>query len=222
MIVFAKAKKEEIQDEVIGKYNLLEIPVEIEELWLSMNLSLCKKTMKSSLNTWNTELIRKCWEYLSNKQISVSTNWWDIVELNKYALSVIVSDLALSSFDCWSDVFLVDVVTPKDQLNKFKKDNKDIVSEMKELKKVKAKPKTREVTLEDVMNTLNEIKQQRVVNAQVRDRWNITTQLNTPLVDNSDWQKNLTLNDILDLEEQKAAAATNSWDWKYKRATLTF
>lgn len=161
MQVFTKAKKEEVEDEVLWKYNLLEIPLEIKDLWITLNFSLCKKNIKDSLNTWNIELMKRCTEYLDSKKIFVMV-WDEQVPLNKYSLSLLVSDLCFSAFDCDKDVFLVDVQLPEEKLNKFKSENKEFIKELKTLqweksKKTDKKFNASSVSLDDILRAINGI-----------------------------------------------------------------
>ena len=175
MLLFSKARKIVVENEVLGKYNMLEIPLEINELGININLFLSKATIDDPLSTWNTELIKNCAEYISNKQIILKV--WDLEEpLDKFALSKIVSDLSMSSFDCGKDVFKYEVVSPDWRVKNFKKANKESLKEIENLIKAKNTIKSsdkKETTLDDILNAIKNIK------VEVVSWWSVTQTTNT-------------------------------------------
>ncbi len=166
MLLFSKAKKIVVENEVLGKYNMLEIPLEINELGININLYLSKASIDDPLSTWNTELIKNCAEYISNKQVILKA--WEFEEpLDKFALAKIVSDLSISSFDCGKDVFKYEVVTPDWRVKNFKKTNKEELKEIETLLKAKHSLKNtekKETTLDDILHAIKNIKVEVISN----------------------------------------------------------
>ncbi len=161
MQLFVKSSKRTVGNDVSGKYNLIDIPIDIQDLWMKINLSLAKEDIEDPLNTRNNALIEKCIEYLSNKKMFIRA-WDKEFELDRWALSYLISDIALSAFDCWKNVWKVDIDMPKEYLWQFKKENKEVLDKIKDierLKKVKQEKTISEVTNKDILDKLDTIEQ---------------------------------------------------------------
>ena len=159
MQLFVKSSKRTVGNDVSGKYNLIDIPIDIQDLWMKINLSLAKEDIEDPLNTRNNALIEKCIEYLSNKKMFIRA-WDQEFELDRWALSYLISDIALSAFDCWKNVWKVDIDMPKEYLWQFKKDNKEVLDKIKDierLKRVKQEKTISEVSNKDILDKLNSI-----------------------------------------------------------------
>lgn len=161
MQLFVWSNKRTVGNDVSWRYNLIDIPIDIKEIWMKINLSLAKEDIEDPLNTWNTVLIEKCIDYLSNKKMFVRV-WAEEFELDRWALAYLVSDLALSAFDCWKNVWRVNVDMPKEYLWQFKKDNKEVLDKINDIEKKKKevikKPKEEnEITLKDVYDLVKNI-----------------------------------------------------------------
>ena len=167
MQLFVWSNKRTVGNDVSWRYNLIEIPIDIKDIWMKITLSLAKEDIEDPLNTWNTVLIEKCIDYLSNKKMFIRV-WSEEFELDRWALSYLVSDLALSAFDCWKNVWRVNVDMPKEYLWQFKKDNKEVLDKINDIEKKKRevikKPKEEnEVTLKDIYDLIKNMKTSTVI-----------------------------------------------------------
>lgn len=167
MQLFVWSNKRTVGNDVSWRYNLIEIPIDIKDIWMKITLSLAKEDIEDPLNTWNTVLIEKCIDYLSNKKMFIRV-WSEEFELDRWALAYLVSDLALSAFDCWKNVWRVNVDMPKEYLWQFKKDNKEVLDKINDIEKKKRevikKPKEEnEVTLKDIYDLIKNMKTSTVI-----------------------------------------------------------
>lgn len=161
--IFAPAKKRTVGNDITWRYYLIEVPIDIQSLWLSINISLAKENIDDPLTTWNTTVVEKCIEFLKDKRLFLEV-WWQKLELDRWGLSEIVADIATDAFACDKNVFKVDILTPEENLWKFTKENKDKIEELNSKKRlVNAKQlqvvDTPTITMKDVINSIKWIEE---------------------------------------------------------------
>jgi len=153
MLIPARVKKIIKDDILVWKYNMFDIEMNINEIWIDLKLNLAKYDISDSADAFNIELFWWCAEFCEWKTILM--NWIDV---DSKTLALIVSNLFIDalvkSSEKWAP-FKVDVSLPKDKKKAFE----DELKEYQKWKKQLAKDKENiiEINAKTIMESLDRI-----------------------------------------------------------------
>jgi len=180
MFKSAKVYKTKNESEIGLSFNQINIPIILDELGIELDISLYKENVNSLWDIFNTKLIVECEKFLQHTDINVVQNG-EVKPLNKFSLALLATEFVFWAFqtatDEWKPTLKVDIISPKEWLDKFKRENKEYIRELQKLKKwLSSRKEEKRITLEDVINKIDtliskkeivykseEVKQQQVV-----------------------------------------------------------
>lgn len=185
--LFTKANVIRKEDKLLWAYNMFEIPVNVDEVWLKMTVQLNKETIDDSADLWYSELTGVADEYIKKMKPSIFLNW-EMVELNTEAFVALINDCATEAMRRGSewdkDLFKVRVERPNDKLNAFKRENKDALKEYERLeKRMKVQPEQTDKTeamFQEILNRLDRPTNQPMANQPLTITSPIESEEETP------------------------------------------
>ena len=206
MLIPARVNKIIKDDILVWKYNMFDINMNIDEIWVDLKMSLGKYDISDSADAFNIELFWWCADFCEWKTIVMNG-----IDVDSKTLALIVSNLFIDalvkSSEKWAP-FKVDVSLPKDKKKAFE----DEVKELNKWKKQFNKEKNNiiEINWDTIMDMLKKI-EGKIWNVTVSwpvtenvvasNFWQVKT--NTPSTEDidpnghlksSNWLKRTTLN----------------------------
>lgn len=157
----AKLFKVKNESEIGLSFNQINIPINLDDIGVDLNISLLKESIDSIGDIFNTRLIVMCDEFLKNNDVNIVKNG-KVSNMNKFTLSSLASELVFSAFqscaDDGKDTLKVEINTPKDVLLDFKKNNRVFIKELERLRKTKSQHESnKKLWLQEIDNKLNAI-----------------------------------------------------------------